>query len=98
MFKNVYHRLRVSNFYLFEIFILITKMINLLPKNSMNYLVQDKHCLFTFNQTAQFCLNLHIMQSTITSSSLPMLNNNNNNSSKIDDEIMAYSTQFDIYK
>ncbi len=77
-------KLEKNNYFLFEIFIVFRLMALMLPVMSKSLLIQDKLCLFTYNQSEAFCQNIHLEM-------------NDTAQEAIKDVILADATRFNIY-
>lgn len=74
-------KLSQNNYFLFEVFVVFRLFALMLPTIAKSLLVQDKICLFTYNQTISFCQNIH----------LPM---NSTEDETVKDRILAETAQF----
>lgn len=77
-------KLEKNNYFLFEIFIVFRLMALMLPVMSKSLLIQDKLCLFTYNQSEAFCQNIHMKM-------------NDTAQEAIKNVILADATRFNIY-
>lgn len=55
---------RESNYFLLELFVFLRITALYTSVIAQNYLLQDKLCLITYNQTAEFCQNIEEKQTT----------------------------------
>ena len=52
---------KAQHYFVFEIFIVLRLFALMIPTISKSLLIQDKICLLVYNQSRQFCENIHII-------------------------------------
>ncbi|KAI2807839.1 hypothetical protein BLOT_005779 [Blomia tropicalis] len=80
--NNVFVFVQKSNYFIFELFIIVRLVALIVPNVSKSLLIQDKICLFKYEQDDEFCLRIHQDLNWTTEQVL------------IKDHILAEATQF----
>lgn len=80
--NNIFVFVQKSNYFIFELFIIVRLVALIVPNVSKSLLIQDKICLFKYEQDDEFCLRIHQDLNWTTEQVL------------IKDHILAEATQF----